>query len=157
MCGGGSSDSASNKIALVWGDYSSPPSKARICYVQLLCSLQGAHTLGRCHRDRSGWDGPWTNAPTTFSNLFFVELTQNKWRKKKWDGPLQYEDKSKQLMMLPTDMALLWDKSFKKYVDMYAKDDEKFASDFAAAFSKLLELGVPFAETAKAVTPPPQA
>lgn len=29
-------------------------------------------------------------------------------RKKKWSGPLQYEDKSGQLMMLPGDMALLW-------------------------------------------------
>jgi cytochrome c peroxidase len=27
----------------------------------------------------------------------------NKWRKKKWDGPMQYEDKSGQLMMLPTE------------------------------------------------------
>lgn len=34
----------------------------------------------------------------------------NKWSKKKWSGPLQYEDKSKTLMMLPTDMALIWDK-----------------------------------------------
>lgn len=32
------------------------------------------------------------------------------WTKKPWKGPLQYEDKSKTLMMLPTDMALLWDK-----------------------------------------------
>lgn len=39
------------------------------------------------------------------SNLYFTELTTNKWSKKKWDGPLQYEDKSKALMMLPTDMA----------------------------------------------------
>lgn len=31
----------------------------------------GAHTLGRCHTDRSGFLGPWTNAPTTFSNLYF--------------------------------------------------------------------------------------
>jgi hypothetical protein len=29
-------------------------------------------------------------------------------RKKRWNGPLQYEDKSGQLMMLPADMALLW-------------------------------------------------
>ena len=27
--------------------------------------------------------------------------------KKKWNGPLQYEDPSKHLMMLPTDMARL--------------------------------------------------
>ena len=41
-------------------------------------------------------------------------------------------------------MALIWDNKFKPYVEQYAKDDDKFASDFAAAFSKLLELGVPF-------------
>jgi hypothetical protein len=29
-------------------------------------------------------------------------------------------------MMLPGDMALLWDKKFKKYVDLYAKDEEAF-------------------------------
>lgn len=109
-------------------------------------ALIGAHSLGRCHTDRSGYSGPWTNAPTTFSNLYFQELLNNKWRKKKWDGPLQYEDKSGQLMMLPTDMALVWDKKLKQYVDLYAKDEEAFFKDFAAAFSKLMELGVPFPE-----------
>lgn len=44
-----------------------------------MVALSGAHALGRCHADRSGWDGPWTNAPTTFSNLYFVELFENKW------------------------------------------------------------------------------
>ena len=39
-----------------------------------------------------------------------MELTENKWHKKKWNGPLQYEDKSGQLMMLNTDMYLLWDR-----------------------------------------------
>ncbi len=27
--------------------------------------------LPRCHGDRSGYVGPWTNAPTTWSNLYF--------------------------------------------------------------------------------------
>lgn len=111
---------------------------------QEIVALCGAHTLGRCHPDRSGWDGPWTNAPTTFSNLYFEELKNNKWKKKKWSGPEQYKDTSGTLMMLPTDMALLWDKKFRKYVDLYAKDEAKFLEDFAAAFSKLMELGVPF-------------
>lgn len=120
---------------------------------QEIVALVGAHCLGRCHPDRSGWDGPWTNAPTTFSNLYFQELANNKWRKKKWNGPPQYEDKSGQLMMLPADMALLWDRKFKKYVDLYAKDEDKFFSDFAAAFSKLLELGVPFSEQSGTLAP----
>ncbi|MEW5302225.1 MAG: hypothetical protein WDW36_005027 [Sanguina aurantia] len=114
---------------------------------QELVALSGAHSMGRCHTDRSGFEGPWSNAPTTFSNLYYVELKNQKWRKRQWAGPEQYEDvASKTLMMLPTDMALLWDKKLKVWVDAYAKDGDLFAKDFAAAFSKLLELGVPFPE-----------
>ena len=39
--------------------------------------------------------------------LHLQELVEQKWTKKKWAGPLQYEDKSGKLMMLPTDMALI--------------------------------------------------
>lgn len=45
-------------------------------------------------------------------------------------------------MMLPADMALLWDKEFKKYVVEFADDEDKFFSAFAAAFQKLEENGV---------------
>lgn len=50
-------------------------------------------------------------------------------------------------MMLPTDMALVSDKSFKQQVEKYAKDEELFFKDFSAVLTKLFELGVPFAET----------
>lgn len=46
-------------------------------------------------------------------------------------------------MMLPTDMALVKDKKFRKYVEEYAKDEDKFFNDYAKAYAKLLELGVP--------------
>jgi len=108
-----------------------------------IVALIGTHALGRCHTDRSGYHGPWTHAPTTFSNEFFRELVENKWTVKKWNGPLQYEDASGELMMTPADMAFLTDPNFRKYVDLYAKDEARFFQDFAKAFGKLLELGVP--------------
>ena len=45
------------------------------------------------------------------------------------------------LMMLPSDLVLLQDKAFMKWVNVYAKDADKFDKDFTAAFQKLEELG----------------
>jgi cytochrome c peroxidase len=100
-----------------------------------------------------GYWGPWTNAESTFSNEYFRLLLEERWSPKMthngkpWTGPDQYEDATGKLMMLPSDMALVADPEFKKYVELYAKDEARFFKDFAAAFSKLLELGVPFAAT----------
>lgn len=47
-------------------------------------------------------------------------------------------------MMLPTDMALVKDKEFKKHVERYAKDDQVFFNEFRDVIVKLFELGVPF-------------
>jgi cytochrome c peroxidase len=109
---------------------------------QEIVTLSGAHALGRCHTDASGYDGPWTPTPTTFNNAYFTLLQNLDWKKKEWDGPYQYVSGPKgSLMMLPTDLVLIEDKSFKKYVTMYAKDGAKFAKDFTKAFQKLEELG----------------
>lgn len=48
------------------------------------------------------------------------------------------------LMMLPTDMALVQDESFRKYVDLYAEDKEKFFEDFSAVFAKLIGAFAPY-------------
>ena len=108
-------------------------------------ALIGAHALGRAHKDRSGFDGPWDFSPTMFTNEFFTLLLNEKWAPKKWDGEFQYTDNSsKSLMMMPTDMALIKADEFKKYAELYAKDSDTFFKDFGAAFCKLIELGVPF-------------
>ncbi|KAI8620133.1 heme peroxidase [Chytriomyces sp. MP71] len=110
-------------------------------------ALIGAHALGRCHTDRSGFDGPWTRSPTTFSNDYFKLLLEEKWVVRAWDGPKQFADKSSgDLMMLPSDMANYNDRTFYLQSYKYAKDNDLFFKDFSAAFSKLLELGVPFPE-----------
>jgi len=112
-----------------------------------IVALLGAHALGRCHPDRSGYSGPWTRSEITFSNDYFRELIENKWTEKKWNGPKQFEDPTGQLMMLPADLALIQDPQFRKYVEIYAKDENLFFKDFAKAFQKLEELGVDFPES----------
>ena len=109
---------------------------------QEIVALSGAHALGRCHTTASGYDGPWTPTPTTFNNAYYTLLTNLDWKPKEWSGPYQYVAGPKgSLMMLPTDLVLLQDKSFAKYVKVYAKDAEKFNNDFTKAFQKLEELG----------------
>lgn len=112
---------------------------------QEIVALAGAHALGRCHRDRSGYDGPWTFSPITLTNDFYTLLLGEKWQWKKWGGPKQYEDKkTKTLMMLPADMALVQDKKFRPFVEKYATDQDAFFRDFSEVIVKLFELGVPF-------------
>jgi catalase (peroxidase I) len=100
--------------------------------------LSGAHTLGRCHMVRSGFDGPWTRNPLKFDNHYFKNLIHLQWKPKQWDGPFQYEDESGDLMMLPTDLALIQDEKFRPFVEMYAKDEALFFRDFAQDFGQLV-------------------
>ena len=72
-----------------------------------IVALLGAHALGRCHTDRSGYWGPWTFAENAFSNEYFRLLVEERWSPKvshngkPWEGPDQFEDTTGKLMMLP--------------------------------------------------------
>jgi peroxiredoxin len=114
---------------------------------QEIVALSGAHNLGRGHADRSGFDGPWVNNPTRFSNQYFKLLSTLEWKPKTLPSGIKQfvhydEDTETELMMLPTDMALLADPGFAPWVHKYAADKEVFFRDFAKVFAKLMELGI---------------
>lgn len=106
-----------------------------------IVALSGAHALGRCHANASGYEGPWSGTPLLFNNSYFVLLKGLKWEPDDTKAKFQYTDPSGQLMMLPSDIALIEDEKFKPYVLEYAKSQTKFFEDFAAAFEKLETLG----------------
>ncbi|KAL5554764.1 hypothetical protein UlMin_042165 [Ulmus minor] len=100
-----------------------------------IVALSGAHTLGRAHPERSGFDGPWTVEPLKFDNSYFVELLKGV---------------SEPLLKLPTDNALLDDPKFHPYVELYAKDEDAFFKDYAESHKKLSELGfIPSSSSSK--------
>ena len=110
---------------------------------QEIVALSGGHSVGRCHAVRSGFDGAWTSNPLEFDNSYFKNLLEIEWKPKDWDGNFQYTDPTDTLVMLPTDIALIEDATFRVDVERYAADQELFFKDFAAAYGKLMCLGCP--------------
>ena len=93
---------------------------------------------------RSGYDGPWTHGPLKFDNQYYKHLIEFDWKEKRWHGKKMYTDvATERLGMLPTDMALKTDASFRQYAEIYARDQKQFFHDFAWAYAKLISLGCP--------------
>eukprot|EP01123_Difflugia_compressa_P013103 TRINITY_DN5886_c0_g1_i1.p1 TRINITY_DN5886_c0_g1~~TRINITY_DN5886_c0_g1_i1.p1 ORF type:complete len:315 (-),score=68.14 TRINITY_DN5886_c0_g1_i1:124-1068(-) len=108
---------------------------------QEIVALIGGHTLGMCHAEWSGFFGPWTTDPNSFDNDFFKELLTLTWSVT--PNTKQYQDQNNDgLMMLHTDLALIYDPIFLAQVKLYAQDADLFAKDFSSAFQKLQEGGV---------------
>lgn len=104
--------------------------------------LSGAHTVGTCHLDRSGFDGAWTEEPLRFDNSYFKELLAKSYKAETTaKGCPQHRHAASGTIMLNSDLALLSDPVFKQHVETYARDQGAFFTDFTVAWSKLQESG----------------
>lgn len=128
-----------------------------------IVALSGSHTLGRAFKERSGtvtqgygsgtqytmppacprFDAKpnamgmsggmsWTKHWLKFDNTYFTH-------KRPVAQGGAGADMKDELLWLPTDAALTTDKSFKKYFDLYAANQDAFFQDYAEAHRKLSE------------------
>lgn len=109
---------------------------------QEIVALSGAHTLGGCHADRSGFEGMWTAQPLKFDNAYFKDIINKKWEKTTSSkGCPQLKngaDASDKTMMLSTDLCLFERAETKATVELYAKDEKAFFTAFSSAWTKLI-------------------
>lgn len=56
---------------------------------QEIVALAGAHAVGMCHGNRSGFVGPWTTTPLDFDNRFFINLVEMEWKPTKQANGLE--------------------------------------------------------------------
>lgn len=121
--------------------------------------IAGGHSLGRCHPQISGYAGPWQSNPGYFNNVYCKKLLSEDWKivdrnmedcsgdmitgLKPYGMRRQYVNKGGKgdLMMLVSDMVLLKDPGFGKWIRAYAKSNQLLQEDFKVAFKWVTELG----------------
>ena len=76
-----------------------------------IVALSGAHTVGRCHAERSGFVGPWTERPLNWDTQYFELLLQCQWEEASAPGtgkPQLACPAHPDLMMLHTDVRYIY-------------------------------------------------
>jgi catalase (peroxidase I) len=107
-----------------------------------IVALSGAHTVGGAHKDRSGFEGKWTEKPLRFDNSYFKEmLAKNYTFEISPKGLPQHRHAPSGTIMLNSDLALLSEPSMRSLVERYAENQEAWFADFTKYWTKLQELG----------------
>mmetsp|Transcript_10744 Transcript_10744/g.26332 ORF Transcript_10744/g.26332 Transcript_10744/m.26332 type:complete len:544 (+) Transcript_10744:345-1976(+) len=133
--------------------------RAGVTEQQMVCLILGGHSYGRCHHHISGYAGPWQHNPGRFNNMMAWNLLNHEWKlcdktMEDCSGDLitglkprgirrQYvsENGKGAIMMLMSDMCLIREPAWRKWVEIYAKDSNRLKRDFGITFKAATELG----------------
>jgi cytochrome c peroxidase len=127
---------------------------------EMVALVGGGHSIGAASTENSGWNMVFVqgDAWPTPGNRYFKDLVERQWVQveapetglPQWvlapEEPLAGAAgafEGKPIGRLPSDMAMLFSKAFEPYVREYARDGDRFLSDFALVTQKLLALGSP--------------
>ncbi|KAL1511739.1 hypothetical protein AB1Y20_005027 [Prymnesium parvum] len=101
-------------------------------------ALMGAHTLGRCQPQNSGFNGAWTSEPLAFDNQYFKEQFDEQWASAGDSYQNGHQDGT---IRLNADMHLSTDPQLVRWATAFASDEALFFSSFTSAFQKMSQLG----------------
>jgi catalase-peroxidase len=133
----------------------------------------GLHGTGKGNDTvTSGFEGPWTTHPTQWDNEYFQNLLKYRWELHTGPGgnwqwrvkgglgpnaPLAHGQGEQEIMMLTTDIALVTDPEYRKYVEEFAADEAAFSQAFAEVWYKLMNRDMgPHARLLGPMVAPPQ-
>jgi len=88
----------------------------------------------------AGFEGAWTTDPLKWDNEYFKDLLDKEWEKHKGPGghwQWRIKDSDSKLMRLTSDISLLHDEEYKKYVELFADDMDAFNTAFDEAWFDL--------------------
>ncbi|KAJ9473611.1 hypothetical protein DIPPA_22160 [Diplonema papillatum] len=115
--------------------------------VRDMVALLGAHSVGHTRAENSGFPFlHWDNTALVFDNFFYRFLLDQSWVYEKsgdcGGAPCEFYANRSWIMLL-TDWILRDDPRLRPVAEEYAADQELWHRDFAVAFKKLTELGMP--------------
>ncbi|KAF6032613.1 hypothetical protein EB796_009085 [Bugula neritina] len=125
-------------------------------------ALLGAHSVGRCRLENSGFAGRWDNTELILDNHYYKSLVGTDWKSTLVSGQHQWNatESDDSRMMLNSDLALLKDFSMANnqpscsnskscrdssdasQVKIYARNGEEWRRDFIQAFLKMVNKGL---------------
>lgn len=124
----------------------------RAVFTRLDCSdadaialMIGGHSVGHMFLQNSGFEGKWSHQSLQFSNAYAKALLNLNFSPMRTSrGKLQFRDTgTRVLTMMPIEMALLTDESYRSWLVKFNLDPGAFYAAFARAYEKILENGRP--------------